>query len=52
MTDRHSIRATWHDYKEGIYFITICTGQKQHLLGRITNSEMHFRQKGKLLVTV
>ena len=49
MTDRHSIRATWHDYKEGIYFITICTGQKQHLLGRITNSEMHFSPEGEII---
>ena len=28
-------RATWHNYREGMYFITICTHQHKPYLGRI-----------------
>lgn len=35
MADRHRFRADWHDYNEGIYFVTICCANKQHLFGKI-----------------
>lgn len=37
MADRHQFRAKWHDYNGGIYFITICCAEKQHMFGRIVN---------------
>ncbi len=39
MGDRHQFRAKWHDYNSGIFFITICTYDKGHILGRIVNSK-------------
>ncbi|MDE5786371.1 MAG: transposase, partial [Duncaniella sp.] len=35
MSDRHQFRAKWHDYNEGMFFVTICTKDKQHLFGEI-----------------
>lgn len=35
MADRHQFRADWHDYNGGVYFVTICCAQKQHLFGKI-----------------
>lgn len=48
-----STRATWHDYTDGIYFVTICTAQKFHYLGEIdTNNtkaeiQMHLSPIGQ-----
>ncbi len=36
MVDRHQFRAKWHDYNSGIYFVTICAHEKQHLFGKIS----------------
>ena len=30
-----SARAGWHDYNGGIYFITICTKNREHYFGKI-----------------
>ena len=30
-----SARANWHDYKGGVYFVTICTNNREHYLGEI-----------------
>lgn len=38
MGDRHQFRAKWHDYNEGIYFVTICTHNKRHIFGRIVGT--------------
>lgn len=35
-----SARAVWHDYNGGDYFITICTGGREHYFGEILNGEM------------
>jgi REP element-mobilizing transposase RayT len=35
-----SARAVWHDYNGGDYFITICTGSREHYFGEILNGEM------------
>ena len=32
-----SARANWHDYKGGVYFVTICTKNREHYLGEITH---------------
>jgi putative transposase len=35
-----SARAVWHDYNGGDYFITICTGSREHYFGEILKGEM------------
>ncbi len=42
-----SARATWCNYNEGLYFITICTAGKRHFFGEIENAEMLFTEIGK-----
>ncbi|MCR4964109.1 MAG: hypothetical protein K6A41_00470 [Bacteroidales bacterium] len=42
-----SARAEWHDYDEGVYFITICTEGREHFFGEIMNHEMHLSQIGE-----
>ena len=32
-----SARANWHDYNGGIYFVTICTKNREHYFGEITH---------------
>lgn len=49
MSDRHTIRAEWHNYNAGVYFITICTHQKLHIFGRISNGEMVLSPEGKIV---
>jgi len=38
-----SARANWHDYNGGIYFITICTKNREHYLGEIIHCEIATR---------
>ena len=46
MADRHQFRAPWHDYNEGIYFVTICCAEKRHYFGEIHQGKMNFTQAG------
>ncbi len=32
-----SARANWHNYNGGVYFVTICTKNREHYLGEITH---------------
>ena len=32
-----STRANWHDYHGGVYFVTICTKNREHYFGEITH---------------
>ena len=42
-----SARMEGHDYsQDGWYFVTICTGGKQHFFGEIIDSEMVLNQSG------
>ena len=34
-----SARASWHDYRCGTYFVTICTKDREHYFGEIENDE-------------
>ena len=44
---RHSIRLKGYDYSlKGLYFITICTQNQQHLFGKIVNREMILNDPG------
>lgn len=45
--NRKSPRAKFHDYSGGIYFITICTSDKRHYFGHISDNEMHLSKIGK-----
>ena len=49
MSDRHAFRAEWHDYNSGIYFVTICSKDKQHIFGKIRNSNMILSEIGKIV---
>ena len=49
MYNRHAFRAKWHDYGEGIYFITICTHEKNHIFGRIINAAMFLSPLGEIV---
>lgn len=35
-----SARANWHGYDGGVYFVTICTKNREHFFGEIENGEM------------
>ena len=41
-----SARAQWHDYNEGVYFITICTAHHAHFFGDVRDGDMHLNQLG------
>jgi len=43
---RKHARYRWHDYNGGLYFITICTKDKQHFFGYITNNEIFYSEIG------
>ncbi|MDH8702692.1 putative transposase [Dysgonomonadaceae bacterium PH5-43] len=34
-------RAKWHDYSSGMYFVTVCTKNKECLFGDINNEQMN-----------
>ena len=40
-------RASWHDYNDGEYFITICTKDRKHYFGEIVDGEMQLSAVGK-----
>jgi REP element-mobilizing transposase RayT len=43
-----SARANWHDYNGGIYFVTICTKNREHYFGEIcTEPQMQLSQIGQ-----
>lgn len=42
-----SVRAKWHDYNGGIYFITICTKNHDHYFGSINDGAVHLSEIGK-----
>ncbi len=48
MSDRHAFRVQWHDYNGGIYFVTMCSREKQHLFGDIVSGVMHFAPLGRI----
>lgn len=47
---RHSIRVKEFDYAStGVYFITVCTHQRECLFGEIENGEMNLNEVGKIV---
>lgn len=47
---RKTPRATWLDYNEGEYFVTICTQGHKHFFGNIHQGKMLLSEIGKHLV--
>ncbi|MBU1668747.1 transposase [bacterium] len=48
--NRKSIRLKHYDYyKNGAYFITICTQNREHLFGEIIDNEMLLNNAGKMI---
>jgi REP element-mobilizing transposase RayT len=47
---RRSIRLSGYDYSQkGIYFVTVCTQNREHLFGRIENGEMQMNDAGRMV---
>ena len=44
-----SARAKWHDYNGGMYFVTVCTQNREHYFGEIQEGAMHLTEIGKCL---
>lgn len=45
----HTARANWWDYgKDGIYFITICTQNREHYFGEIKDGAMNLSEIGQI----
>lgn len=44
-----SARASWHDYGNGFYFVTVCTAHRVHHFGRISNQRMYLSAVGMFL---
>lgn len=49
--NRQYSRVDWHDYNEGLYFVTFNTLNKVHYFGYIEYGEMHFTEIGKKMVS-
>ena len=47
--ERKHARAQWFEYNEGLYFITICTKDKGHNFGYVSDGEMHLSELGYTL---
>jgi putative transposase len=47
---RHSIRLQGYDYSQaGLYFITICTQNREKLFGYIENNKMILNDAGEMV---
>jgi hypothetical protein len=47
LQNRQSSRMSWYDYgRAGYYFVTICTQDRFHAFGRITDAEIHLSSGG------
>lgn len=44
---RKNIRAKFHDYSGGNYFVTICTSEKRHFFGEIVGDKMQYSALGQ-----
>lgn len=44
-----TVRAEWIDYSDGVFFITICTHDKRHLLGHVNEGVMQLSKVGVIV---
>ena len=42
-----SARVEWHQYDNGVYFVTICTHEKRHWFGEISDGGMNYSPVGR-----
>ena len=42
-----TVRAPWHNYDNGAYFVTICTHDRRHWFGEICDGVMHLTAVGR-----
>ena len=42
-----NLRASWHEYNGGMYFVTFCTKDRMHYLGEIADGKMNLSEVGK-----
>lgn len=49
MNRRRQVRAEWHDYCEGIFFVTICSHGMRQIFGAINAQEMHLSELGSIV---
>ena len=42
-----SVRAQWHDYNGGMYYVTICTKNREHYFGEISDGIINLSDIGK-----
>jgi putative transposase len=53
LPNRQSIRLRGYDYaQEGLYFVTICTHNREHLFGEIKNGKMVLNDVGMIVESV
>ena len=51
--NRHSIRLKKYDYsRSGLYFVTICTQNRECLFGNVVNGKMKLNSAGKIIDSV
>ena len=51
MPERHhrrSVRLGAHDYRGGLYFVTVCTAERQRLFGDVEEHEMRLSEAGRI----
>ncbi len=46
---RHTPRANWHKYNGAEYFVTICTGGREHYFGEVHNGQTQLTAVGECL---
>ena len=44
---RHTPRANWHKYNSAEYFVTICTGGREHYFGEVRNGQTQLTAVGE-----
>lgn len=49
MGDRHRYRAEWHDYRSGVYFVTVCARDKRFYFGDIDDGQMIMTEIGEIV---
>lgn len=51
MADRHQFHAKWHDYGDGIYFVTVCCADHRHFFGEISDGKISLSPVGMIADT-
>ncbi len=49
LPNRHTTRAKWHNYNDGVYHITLNSRDRIHSFGEIKDGEMHLSELGQAL---